>query len=98
MGFLPRWGVVGFADAFWRSSCRLAPTIFTKKARQSVAHLTMPVRFGFVGACYAPIGDEGKSRPYNDCVWFVGARLAHRYTAHLFWEYETHEINEINER
>jgi hypothetical protein len=34
-------GRFGFADAFWRSSCRLAPTLFTKKARRSVAHLTI---------------------------------------------------------
>ncbi|MDR1924554.1 MAG: hypothetical protein LBQ66_09270, partial [Planctomycetaceae bacterium] len=33
-------GRFGFADAFWRSCCRLAPTLFTKKAWQSVAHLT----------------------------------------------------------
>jgi hypothetical protein len=33
-------GRVGFADVFGRSSCRLAPTLFTKKARRSVAHLT----------------------------------------------------------
>ncbi|MDR1925146.1 MAG: hypothetical protein LBQ66_12310 [Planctomycetaceae bacterium] len=30
----------GFIDAFWRSSCRLAPMLFTKKARQSVGYLT----------------------------------------------------------
>ncbi|MDR1923880.1 MAG: hypothetical protein LBQ66_05865 [Planctomycetaceae bacterium] len=29
------------SDAFWRSSCRLAPTLFTKKARRSVAHLVV---------------------------------------------------------
>ncbi|MDR1923552.1 MAG: hypothetical protein LBQ66_04175 [Planctomycetaceae bacterium] len=39
-------GRVGFAGAFWRSNCRLAPTLFTKKAWQSVAHLTFPIRLG----------------------------------------------------
>ncbi|MDR1924204.1 MAG: hypothetical protein LBQ66_07510 [Planctomycetaceae bacterium] len=30
------------SGACWRSSCRLAPTLFTKKARRSVTHLTLP--------------------------------------------------------
>ncbi|MDR1924040.1 MAG: hypothetical protein LBQ66_06670 [Planctomycetaceae bacterium] len=37
-------GRFGFVDACWRSSCRLAPTLFTKKAWQSVAHLTIHQR------------------------------------------------------
>jgi hypothetical protein len=35
----------GFADVCWRSSCRLAPTLFTKKARRSVTHLTFAKPF-----------------------------------------------------
>jgi hypothetical protein len=32
------------SDSCWRSGCRLVPTLFTKKARRSVTHLTLPVR------------------------------------------------------
>ncbi|MDR1925591.1 MAG: hypothetical protein LBQ66_14555 [Planctomycetaceae bacterium] len=40
-GLFAPLGRVGFAGAFWRSRCRLAPTLFTKKAWQSIAHLTI---------------------------------------------------------
>jgi hypothetical protein len=40
-GLFAPLGRVGFAGAFWRSGCRLAPTLFTKKARRSVAYHTI---------------------------------------------------------
>jgi hypothetical protein len=33
------------SGAFWRSRCRLAPTLFTKKARRSVTYLTFADTF-----------------------------------------------------
>ncbi|MDR1926040.1 MAG: hypothetical protein LBQ66_16855 [Planctomycetaceae bacterium] len=69
----PKRRAVWFCRCVSRSSCRLAPTLFTKKAWQSVAHLTVAVRF-------PPHWDEGKPRPYNVSVfWFWAIEIQMRF-------------------
>jgi hypothetical protein len=77
------FGAIEISGVFWRSSCRLAPTLFTKKARRSVTHLTSPMRFPPHCFRLAPLAENVTARRSvtHLTFWFCWCVLAIQLSA-----------------